>query len=82
MYISPTSLLFRSEKQQPMTTASAFHASTSPSGMICTMSETTLNKDFNDVLGVANGAAKVLAADVVRYWHSLQGVQVYLREIT
>jgi hypothetical protein len=71
-----------SEKQQLMTTASAFHASPAPSGMICTITETTLNKDFNDVLGVANGAVKVLAADVVRYWHWLQGVQVYLRDIT
>jgi hypothetical protein len=40
-------------------------AFTTPSGMICTITETTLNKDFNDVLVTANGVVKVLATDVV-----------------
>jgi hypothetical protein len=44
-----------------------------PSGMICTITDTTLNKDSNDVLFVADGALKVPAADVLDIGYGYQG---------
>jgi hypothetical protein len=69
-------------KKPVLTTASTFHAFPATFGMIFTITETTLNKDSNDVSLVAIGAVKVLAADDVRYLHWLQGARVHLRDIT
>jgi hypothetical protein len=61
-----------------MPTASTFHAFPAPFEINCTIMETELNKDSDDVLVVVNGAEKVLAADDVRYWHWLQGAHIHL----
>jgi hypothetical protein len=60
-------------KKQVMTTASVLHPFPAPSGMICTITETMLNKDSNDVLIVADGALKVPAADVLDIGYGYQG---------
>jgi hypothetical protein len=41
--------------------------------MICTITDTTLNKDSNDELFVADGALEVPAADVLDTGYGYQG---------
>jgi hypothetical protein len=64
-----------SVKKHLMTTASTFHAFPAPSGMISTITETSLNKDFNGMLLAADGAVNVLAADVLDIGYGYQGLR-------